>query len=263
MISSGLCLFTYKATEFDWLGFVFLLFASFASGIRWSFAQLIMQKSKIGLHNPVDMVFHMQPWMVLAILPFTLGFEGRRLLDNLANVHEMEQLEILLLFSKLSVGAVIAFAMEISEFLVLSYTSSLTLSVAGIFKEICQLVLAVEINGDQLSVLNVLGLIMCVLGICSHVINKYRMYLDQSATSSSLEGGGGDSEPEPSSYATRGKADEPMTNGGKFYRHKQKKPLLDSEELNHSDSDQSQNGDRNSSEVLFDILKRRDARREI
>lgn len=35
---------------------------------------------------------------------------------------------------KVSVGATIAFAMEISEFLVVTYTSSLTLSIAGIFK---------------------------------------------------------------------------------------------------------------------------------
>lgn len=35
---------------------------------------------------------------------------------------------------KVSVGATIAFAMELSEFLVVTYTSSLTLSIAGIFK---------------------------------------------------------------------------------------------------------------------------------
>lgn len=38
------------------------------------------------------------------------------------------------LLLKITIAAFIAFAMEISEFLVLSYTSSLTLSVAGIFK---------------------------------------------------------------------------------------------------------------------------------
>lgn len=31
---------------------------------------------KLGLHNPIDMIFHMQPWMILAVLPFTIGFEG-------------------------------------------------------------------------------------------------------------------------------------------------------------------------------------------
>lgn len=40
----------------------------------------------------------------------------------------------LYLFILVTAGAFIAFAMEISEFLLLSYTSSLTLSIAGIFK---------------------------------------------------------------------------------------------------------------------------------
>lgn len=77
MISGGLFMFTYKSTQFDAFGFTFVLFASLASGIRWSFAQLIMQKSKLGLHNPVDMMYHMQPWMIISILPFAMGFEGK------------------------------------------------------------------------------------------------------------------------------------------------------------------------------------------
>lgn len=80
MIAVGLIMFTYKATQFDILGFNFLLLASFAAGLRWTFAQLLMQKSKLGLHNPVDMVFHVQPWMFLSLLPFTIMFEGTFLL---------------------------------------------------------------------------------------------------------------------------------------------------------------------------------------
>lgn len=53
MISSGLFLFTYKSTEFDLLGFILLLIASFSSGARWTLAQILMQKSKLGLHNPI------------------------------------------------------------------------------------------------------------------------------------------------------------------------------------------------------------------
>jgi solute carrier family 35 protein C2 len=35
-----------------------------------------MQKSKLGLENPVDMVYHVQPWMMVAILPLAVYFEG-------------------------------------------------------------------------------------------------------------------------------------------------------------------------------------------
>jgi solute carrier family 35, member C2 len=53
MISTGLFLFTYKSTEFDLVGFILLLIASFSSGARWTLAQMLMQKSKLGLHNPI------------------------------------------------------------------------------------------------------------------------------------------------------------------------------------------------------------------
>jgi solute carrier family 35 protein C2 len=39
--------------------------------------QLIVQKSKLGLQNPIDMVYHVQPWMIIAVLPFALFFEGK------------------------------------------------------------------------------------------------------------------------------------------------------------------------------------------
>lgn len=73
---------------------------------------------------------------------------------------------------KVLIGAVIAFIMELSEFLVVTYTSSLTLSIGGIFKDIFILILAVEWNGDQMSFVNFIGLLVCLTGISSHVIHK-------------------------------------------------------------------------------------------
>lgn len=48
-----------------------------------------------------------------------------------------------------------------------SRTSSLTLSIAGIFKEVCTLLL-----GDQISLLNWLGFALCLLGISWHIALK-------------------------------------------------------------------------------------------
>lgn len=41
--------------------------------------------------------------------------------------------------TKMFIGAIIAFGMEFSEFLVVNHTSSLTLSIAGIFKVMNQI----------------------------------------------------------------------------------------------------------------------------
>ncbi|XP_055374269.1 solute carrier family 35 member C2-like [Condylostylus longicornis] len=148
MIASGLFMFTYKSTSFDAFGFVFLLIASMASGLRRSFAQMIMQTSKFGLCNPIDMMFYMQPWMFFSLLPFMLGFEGPKLWNAFATIDGQDFYYVLI---KITLGGVVAFIMEISEYLVLSHTSSLTLSITGIFKEICQLILAVQLNGDILN----------------------------------------------------------------------------------------------------------------
>ncbi|XP_055534587.1 solute carrier family 35 member C2 [Wyeomyia smithii] len=273
MISGGLFMFTYKSTHFDALGFSFLLFASLSSGIRWTFAQLIMQKSKLGLHNPIDMMFHMQPWMILAILPFTIGFEGQRVLDGLDKLLQTPSAIILDMWLRISVGAFIAFVMEVSEFLVLTNTSSLTLSIAGIFKEICQLVLAVEVYGDQLSLLNVLGLVMCLGGICCHVVHKFWTYTEEQKT---VDGSANyDDEEDDSGLVTKNGL-APKYNPSfdmvtaRFKTGAQHRPLLENEsrDAEGSDhlvvnnrnyiSDDSDQGDNEAQDVLFDILKRRE-----
>ncbi|VDN45266.1 unnamed protein product [Dibothriocephalus latus] len=47
-ISGGLFLFTYQSTQFDLIGFILVLSASAVSGIRWTAAQKLTQKSKFG-----------------------------------------------------------------------------------------------------------------------------------------------------------------------------------------------------------------------
>lgn len=47
-----------------------------SSGLRWTCIQLLLQKSKLGLRDPVDMIYFMQPWMFASVLPFALWIEG-------------------------------------------------------------------------------------------------------------------------------------------------------------------------------------------
>ena len=74
-------MFTYKATSFSLIGFSMVLIAAFFSGIRWTLSQLIMQKSKLGLENPVDFIFHIQPLMILSLLPIAIGVGCSRGVD--------------------------------------------------------------------------------------------------------------------------------------------------------------------------------------
>ncbi|XP_074878490.1 solute carrier family 35 member C2 isoform X2 [Buteo buteo] len=144
LIAGGLFMFTYKSTQFNTQGFVLVLCASFLGGIRWTLTQILLQKAELGL-------------------PLSIS-------EKLFRFHEAGMLFSLV--GKLFLGGILAFGLGFSEFLLVSRTSSLTLSIAGIFKEICILFLATRLLGDRLSLLNWLGFAVCLSGISLHVILK-------------------------------------------------------------------------------------------
>lgn len=211
LISSGLFMFTYQSTQFHLTGFTLVLLASVLSGLRWTLAQLVMQRKEIGLSNPIDMIYFIQPWMIASLIPLVIWIEVIPLLrDGLvvyaSNLdHESESFVspsqlvsggigdspaghviassstgtagstyeyLLLTAGYILAGSILAFLMEVSEYLLLTFTSSLTLSIAGIFKEVFTLFLAYEVNGDSMTWINFCGLIVCLIGISSHIAIK-------------------------------------------------------------------------------------------
>ncbi|UYV84983.1 SLC35C2, partial [Cordylochernes scorpioides] len=134
LISIGLFFFTYESTQFNLQGFLLVLSASFLAGLRWTASQLIMQRKDLGLSHPLDMIYHIQPWMILGLYPLAVQFEGIGLATTrkMFRYHEVEHLNNTLY--RIILGAGLAFCMELSEYLLLINTSSLTLSIAGIFK---------------------------------------------------------------------------------------------------------------------------------
>lgn len=184
MISGGLVLFTYQATQFNLAGFIMVMSASFLSGLRWTLSQMVIQRSEMGLSNPIDMIYHIQPWMILTLLPFSFGFEG---LDLALTRHAFryENVEDMLLTAMQAlVGSLMAFFMEIMEYLLVSVTSSLTFAVCGIIKEVVTLTLAVVVTHDELSTINAIGLVICLIGISLHVTLKAIRLHEESKNSS-------------------------------------------------------------------------------
>ncbi|KAG8201912.1 hypothetical protein JTE90_027389 [Oedothorax gibbosus] len=172
LISAGLFMFTYQSTQFNLEGFLLVLSASFLSGLRWTLAQIIVQRKDLGLGNPVDMIYHVQPWMVLGLLPLAVIFEGLPIATTEKVFRYKESSAIYTTLGYIMLGSVIAFLMELSEYLLLVFTSSLTLSIAGVFKEVCTLYLAVKYTGDSMTTVNFIGLVVCLIGITFHVILK-------------------------------------------------------------------------------------------
>uniref|UniRef100_A0A096NX15 Solute carrier family 35 member C2 n=2 Tax=Cercopithecinae TaxID=9528 RepID=A0A096NX15_PAPAN len=199
LIAGGLFMFTYKSTQFNVEGFALVLGASFIGGIRWTLTQMLLQKAELGLQNPIDTMFHLQPLMFLGLFPLFAVFEGvgnQGLFQDAGVIKQVRKaflavvLEglhlstsekifrfqdtglLLRVLGSLFLGGILAFGLGFSEFLLVSRTSSLTLSIAGIFKEVCTLLLAAHLLGDQISLLNWLGFALCLSGISLHVALK-------------------------------------------------------------------------------------------
>uniref|UniRef100_T1J562 Sugar phosphate transporter domain-containing protein n=1 Tax=Strigamia maritima TaxID=126957 RepID=T1J562_STRMM len=169
LISTGLFLFTFQSTQFNVNGFLLVLSATVSSGVRWTLAQLIMQKKELGLHNPVDMIYHIQPWMILGLLPIAIAIEGLPLVTS-AKLFRFEDITVpLKTITFIFFGSVLAFLMETIEFLLLFFTSSLSLSIVGIFKEMCTIFLAWQYHGDSINTINFIGLVISLVGISLHV----------------------------------------------------------------------------------------------
>ncbi len=49
LIVTGLLMFTYKSTAFNLEGFILVLSASVITGLRWSCAQITIQKEQLGV----------------------------------------------------------------------------------------------------------------------------------------------------------------------------------------------------------------------
>ncbi|KAM9750915.1 solute carrier family 35 member C2-like isoform 1-T2 [Menidia menidia] len=169
LISCGLFMFTFESTQFNLEGFIMVLLASFLGGIRWTLTQVLMQKAELGLQNPIDAMYHLQPLMFLGLFPLFLYNEALSLgtSEKLFRVTELSSL-LYSLFT-LGIGGSLAFGLGFSEFLLVSRTSSLTLSISGIFKEVCTLLLAASLMGDKLTAVNWLGFVVCLCGISLHV----------------------------------------------------------------------------------------------
>jgi len=172
LISVGLFLFTFNSSQFDMFGFVIALIAALFSGLRWTTTQLLMQKKSMGLQNPLDAIFHIQPVMALTMVVFAFSMEGPQFASS-SLIFRYSSFHVLLtsLVIILS-GAFLAFLLTISEYLMVSQTSSLALSIAGILKELVTLTIAAELGGDRMNGVNVIGLIICMTGISVHVVSK-------------------------------------------------------------------------------------------
>ncbi|KAM3413681.1 hypothetical protein BST61_g10374 [Cercospora zeina] len=171
LMTVGVILMVSGEAAFNALGFVLVMTASLCSGFRWSLTQILLLRNR-ATSNPFSSIFFLTPVMFFVLFILAVPIEGpRAVLDGLDDLTEAKGTVfgvLLLLFP-----GCLAFMMVAAEFALLQRTSVVTLSVCGIFKEVLTISAASAVFGDELSPINVSGLIVTIASIAAYNWLKY------------------------------------------------------------------------------------------
>ncbi|KAF9206399.1 Triose-phosphate Transporter, partial [Haplosporangium sp. Z 27] len=167
VIVTGVVLTVAGEAQFDMTGFLLVLFAAVMSGLRWSLTQMLLQKDQLGMDNPVATLYYISPIMFIIMSILSLAIEDPFVQfatsDFFTDFHTG-----LLTLMMAGGGGILAFAMTVAEFKLIKNTGTVTLSVAGISKEIVVISLSMLIFGDRLTFVNLLGLLVSIGGIMAY-----------------------------------------------------------------------------------------------
>ncbi|KXT10570.1 hypothetical protein AC579_9180 [Pseudocercospora musae] len=167
----GVILMVSGEATFNALGFILVMAASFCSGLRWSLTQILLLRNP-ATSNPFSSIFFLTPSMFLVLFLLALPIEGvpsvLQGIRQLASDHNPFLAAVILLFP-----GCLAFLMVAAEFALLKRTSVVTLSVCGIFKEVLTISAASVTFGDELSPINVSGLVVTIASIAAYNWLKY------------------------------------------------------------------------------------------
>jgi len=171
IMTVGVVMMVAGETDFNPLGFVLLMMASFCSGLRWSLTQILLRRTP-ATSNPFSSLFFLTPIMFLTLFVVAIPAEGFSELG--AGINRLvEQRGLGMGAGIILFPGVLAFCMVSAEFALLERTSVVTLSVCGIFKEVLTVTAAGIIFGDTLTPINVSGLIVTIIAIVAY--NAMRM----------------------------------------------------------------------------------------
>lgn len=140
--------------------------ATVLSGLRWSLTQILLDKEDMGMNNPLATNLFLSPLMAISLFFASLASEG---IHDLSSSPFFESFHSALsILTVIAFGGVIAFFMMTLEFQLISYTSVVTFSIAGIVKEILTIGVSHLIFNDRFTGTAPWGLAISLIGICGY-----------------------------------------------------------------------------------------------
>lgn len=159
-----------------------VLAASVIGTLRWVLTQSLLAEMNTDTTNDTNnnstsssdrvlaVVYYISPASALSLLPIAVVTEGSLLLAS-KFLHDVQLLAAAAAF--VGVSGCFAFGLIFVEILLVKKTSALSLGIAGSFKDVTQVLLAVLIFHDRLQPLNVLGLVVATSGVLLYTSLKH------------------------------------------------------------------------------------------
>ena len=177
----GVIMMVAGEVEFSAAGFVLVISAAFFSGFRWGLTQILLLRNP-ATSNPFSSLFYLAPVMFLSLLIIAIPVEGFPALWHGLGVLMQKKGPILGPLILIFPG-VIAFCMTSSEFALLQRTSVVTLSIAGIFKEVVTISAAGFVfHDDELTPINISGLFVTIGAIAAYNYIKVTKMREEART---------------------------------------------------------------------------------
>ncbi|KAI0206409.1 triose-phosphate transporter family-domain-containing protein [Astrocystis sublimbata] len=165
-MTAGVIMMVAGEVEFHLGGFVLIISSAFFSGFRWGLTQILLLRHP-ATSNPFSSIFFLTPIMFATLLLIAVPVEGFlnfwEGIKTLSDEWGILRTPLLLLFP-----GTIAFLMTASEFALLQRSSVVTLSIAGIFKEVVTIIVAALVFDDKLTPINISGLLVTLVAIIAY-----------------------------------------------------------------------------------------------
>ncbi|EPZ32710.1 TPT-domain-containing protein [Rozella allomycis CSF55] len=171
VISIGVLLTVLAESEFDSLGFVLVIISTCLGGLRWCLTQILVQPVSRHSMHPLIAMRSLSPSMFITLLVVSLISEGPSTIFGSEYFTSFEN--FLLTLGIGLVQGIISFIMVLSEVKLLSLTSSVTLTIGGILKEMMMILISTLIFQDKLGPLNIVGFCITIMGILCFNIFRY------------------------------------------------------------------------------------------
>ncbi|DAZ98664.1 TPA: hypothetical protein N0F65_008790 [Lagenidium giganteum] len=170
LISSGIALASYGSTQFVMQGFLLVIAASIIGTLRWVLTQSLLAEMEESSNRILAVVYYISPASAVGLLPVALLSEGPDfMVSKFTSQPNLLFLSMLFIF----VGGCLAFLLIFVEITLVKKTSALSLGIAGSFKDVTQVLLAVSIFGDKLSPVNAFGLMLATSGMLLYTYLKH------------------------------------------------------------------------------------------